>query len=208
MPTLVPNSGYLSKYRRCWVGKSCFKSSSWCFKLAVLLAVDKWCLCFSWVSEWVNEWMNDEGIKQLWDDFHDTCFNKEPAICKQCELRGSRLHNTTPSTTSSLHFHPQVTEWSKHSRHEEYASRVGHTTSSGWGGTLVIAIYTTQQAQEKEGHNEGQQEAGNQATQPPGEKVQCYVRLLVVSLAFRHYLSNRQWLFWLSLAKAGVALFI
>lgn len=75
-----------------------------------------------------------------------------------------------PAPPSTSHFYRQVTEWSGHSRHEEDASSIGHTASSGWGGTLVIAKHTTQQAQEKEGHNEGQQEADNQATQPPAEK--------------------------------------
>lgn len=78
-----------------------------------------------------------------------------------------------------------MTERSKHSHHEEDASRVGHIASCGGGGTLVIATYATQQAQEKEGHNEGQQEAGNQATQPPEEekKYSVILQLLIVSLA-------------------------
>jgi len=52
-----------------------------------------------------------------------------------------------------------MTELGEDSRHEEDASSVGHAASSGWGGTLVIAKHTTQQAQVKESHNEGQQEA-------------------------------------------------
>ena len=63
-----------------------------------------------------------------------------------------------------------MTERSEDSRHEEDASSVGHTASSSWGGMLVIAKHTTEQAQEKEGHNEGQQKADNQATQPPAGK--------------------------------------
>lgn len=58
----------------------------------------------------------------------------------------------------------------EHSRHEEDASSVGDTASSGWGGMLAVATHTTQQAQEEEGHDEGQQEADNQTTQPPGRK--------------------------------------
>ena len=109
------------------------------------------------------------GTKQLGDAFHNRWVKKEPTIWKQCELGGSRLHNTTISTTLILAFLPS-SDRMEHSRHEEDASSVGHAASSGWGGMPVVATHTTQQAQEEEGHNEGQQEADNQATQPPGGK--------------------------------------
>lgn len=83
--------------------------------------------------------------------------------------RDPRLHNTALNTTLVLAFLPS-SERMEHSRHEEDASSVGHAASSGWGGMPVVATHTTQQAQEEEGHNEGQQEADNQATQPPGGK--------------------------------------
>lgn len=75
-----------------------------------------------------------------------------------------------------------------HSRHEEDASHVGHAASAGWGGMLVIATYATQQAQVKKYHNEGQQEADNQATQPPGEgsMVLLYIEQVLTSQPKSH----------------------